>query len=269
MPENDSPEAQPRSQRAAGAEGAVAVAAPERVAIVCALEREVAPLVQGWRIEIAADGFKRYKVFENERAIVVVAGIGKTAARRAAELALARSRAEVLISAGFAGETTGGLKIGGPYTAASVVDAESGAKYGTLFGAGVLATASSVLGPEEKKSLFDRHGAYAVDMEAAAVAEVAQRHGIGFLAVKAISDLHDFEMPPMQRFVDERGDFHAARFVAWTALRPGTWGRVRQLGRNSAAAGKTLHRLLATLLEVEDLKNVKLCGAELRPRTDG
>lgn len=260
MSERDIPETQSQFQRTTGDGGTVAVAGSGRVAIVCAMEREVAGLVKGWRVESAADGFKRYKVFENERATVVVAGIGRAAASHAAELALERSRADVLISAGFAGATVAGLYIGNLYTAAAVVDAESGTKYQTLFalfGAGVLATASSVLGSSAKQSLYECYGAHAVDMEAAAVAEVAQRHGVGFLAVKAISDLHDFAMPPMQKFVDERGDFHTARFVAWMALRPGTWGRMRELNRNSRQAAANLSNLLNGLLKLGDLRTAK------------
>jgi adenosylhomocysteine nucleosidase len=263
MSEYDNPETQPRLQRTTGDGGTVAVAGSRRVAIVCAMEREVAGLVKGWRVESAAGGFKRYRVFENERATVVVAGIGRAAARGAAELAWQRSHADVLISAGFAGETAGGLRIGGPYTAATVIDAETGASFPTLFGLGVLATSAVVLGADEKRSVYDRYGAQAVDMEAAAVAEVARQHGAGFLAVKAISDLHDFPMPPMGRFVDDSGDFHAAHFALWTLMRPAQWGAVRQLGHNSAAAARTLHQSLAALLRAEDLRSAGLDGDKL------
>ena len=52
-----------------------------------------------------------------------------------------------------------------------------------------------------------------VDMEGAAVAQVAKEHGLEFAAVKAISDDADFPMPPLNRFIDENGKF-ATRHVS-------------------------------------------------------
>lgn len=262
----ETPETQPEAQRAVLHGSATAAATLGRVAIVCAMEREVAGFIAGLRVEEIWHAFKRYRLYEGGRATVIVAGIGATAARYAAELALERSHADVLVSAGFAGETAGGLEIGGPYTAAKVVDAATGREYKTLFGAGVLASAGAVLGREAKKELFERYGARAVDMEAAAVAEVAERNGVGFLAVKSISDLHDFPMPPLDRFVDGKGEFHTGRFAAWMLVRPQVWGTVRRLNRNSARAAETLNGVLGSLLRYEDLRRVKLGAAELRPR---
>lgn len=262
----DASETQPEAQRALVHGSATAAATLGRVAVVCAMEREVAGLIAGFRGQEVGHAFKRYRVYEGERTTVIIAGIGATAAGYAAELALERSRADVLISAGFAGETAGGLEIGGPYTAAKVVDAATGREYKTLFGGGVLASAGAVLGRDAKKELFDRYGAHAVDMEAAAVAQVAERNGVGFLAVKSISDLHDFPMPPLDRFVDWKGDFHAGRFTAWMLVHPQVWGTVRRLNRNSARAAETLNGILSSLLQQEDLRRVKLGQTELRVR---
>ena len=70
-------------------------------------------------------------------------------------------------------------------------------------GHGVLVSAAGVAGVEQKAKLAESYGAQAVDMEAAAVARGAQAQGVGFLAVKAISDESDFHMPALDRFVDE------------------------------------------------------------------
>ena len=55
-------------------------------------------------------------------------------------------------------------------------------------------------------------------MEGAAVAQVAKERGLKFAAVKAISDDAAFEMPPMNRFIDENGRFATGRFLMYVAL---------------------------------------------------
>lgn len=61
---------------------------------------------------------------------------------------------------------------------------------GTIFGAAV-----AVARVIEKKSLFDRTGAVAVDLESAIVAQVAERAAIPFVVLRTIADSAHRELP--------------------------------------------------------------------------
>ena len=61
-------------------------------------------------------------------------------------------------------------------------------------------------------SLLTKYGADVVDMEAAAVAQVAKERALEFAAMKAISDDAEFAMPPLTRFIDENGKFATGAF---------------------------------------------------------
>ena len=80
-------------------------------------------------------------------------------------------------------------------------------------------------------------------MEAAAVARAAHVHGTRFACVKAISDDQDFDMPDMERFVND-GQFSTSRFVAHSIAQPWLWPRVIRLAKNSASAANSLCKLL-------------------------
>src|SRR5579864_9366433 len=97
-----------------------------RIAIVAALEREVRPLIKGWRVsQKEADG-RRFRFFEQGNSVVVCAGIGAEAARRAAEAVIAVYAPTVIYSAGFAGALDPTLKVGDVVQPRKVVNANDG-----------------------------------------------------------------------------------------------------------------------------------------------
>ena len=55
------------------------------VAIVAAMEREVAPLIRSWKVRMIEHGGRRYRLFENSGTALICGGIGAEAARRATE----------------------------------------------------------------------------------------------------------------------------------------------------------------------------------------
>ena len=172
-----------------------------RVAIVAALEREVRPLIKQWRrVEREHDG-RKYKFFENDRAVLVCSGIGPEAARRATE-AIINLYASVLVqSAGFAGALDPTLRVGTVLTPICVIDAKDGSRIEAGVGYWVLVSVDRPASVKQKVKLAEAYRAQAVDMEAAAVARAAQAHDITFVGLKAISDEADFEMPPIERFI--------------------------------------------------------------------
>ena len=236
-----------------------------KVAMVAALEREVSLLIKRWnRVEREHEG-RRFKFFEGGQTVLVCDGIGAEAARRATEAVLALYQPELVLSAGFAGALDPALKVGDIFTPSSVVDARDGSRVKVATGRGVLVSAAAVAGVEEKKKLAESYGAQAVDMEAAAVARGAQARGVRFMAVKAISDESDFEMPTLDRFVDEKGQFKTRRFAISATLRPWLWPRLLQLARNGAKASRALCAELERY--IQEPKKSEVSGPELHPIT--
>jgi len=232
---------------------------PSPLAIIAALEREIAPVIRGWKhrdIEHAGRKLRFYesvKTVESEKAVLGCGGIGARAARLAAEAAIKTYQPQGLVSAGLAGSLVPGMRVGEAFFASQVIDAASGKSYPARSGTSTLVTAAKISGLEAKRALAQRYSAHAVDMEAAAVAEVAAQAGLDFFAVKAISDELEFPMPPMDQFIDAAGDFATAKFVLHAAIRPGMWSTVFRLARNSSQAAEALAKLLQHLIENQDL----------------
>ncbi len=215
-----------------------------KVASIAALEREIRLLIAGAkRIERQHQG-RKFTFFEGDDSVLLCGGIGVEAARRAAEAVVALYHPEALQSVGFAGALQSDLHVGDILVPALVIDARDGRRIETAGGEGVLLTFTSVADAKQKASLAKAYSAQAVDMEAAAVAASAWAHGIGFLAVKAISDEVDFEMLETGRFVDARGRFRTANFATYAALRPWLWSGAATLARNSRKAAKALAEYL-------------------------
>jgi len=174
--------------------------------------------------------------------------MGKKAARRATEAVIRYAQPELLVSAGIAGAVSPKLKVGDVGWAREVVDAGTGIRYRTRGGDWLVATVQTVGGPAEKRPLLRQYGADVVDMEAAAVAEVASEHGLEFAAIKAISDEADFVMPPLARFVEESGRFATGRFMVYVATRPQLWPVVRKLRASSRIASVRLSSAVEHLI---------------------
>jgi len=223
-----------------------------RLAIVAALEREVRRLIRNWRVVEGEHEGRRFKFFEDGgRAVLVCSGIGAQAGRHAAEAVIALYHPEIVQSVGFAGALDPALTVGEIFYPTRVIDGKDGSSVILENGTGVLLSFHSIAGTEQKMKLAEAYGAQAIDMEAAAVARVAESHGLRFVATKVISDESDFEMLSMDRFISHDGQFHSARFVGFVALRPWLWAQVIRLGRNSARAAQALCRELQRQLSTE------------------
>jgi len=210
------------------------------IAIVAALERELAPFVRNWKSVYFSHSGREFRAYEHESLVAIAGGIGRHAAEIAAKAIMAQYKPQMLISAGLAGALLHSLKVGSVITPNVVVDAATGKEYRSEVGGGVLVTADEIANTQSKATLVEKFHALAVDMEAAAVAEFAQQNGIAFRCVKAISDEADFVMPPLNQFVDETGSFQNGKFAAWAAFRPLQWPKVISLARNSSRASVAL-----------------------------
>jgi len=215
------------------------------IAVIAAMEREVSALVQDWELSRLEHASRTFPCYRRGSVYAILSGIGAGNAELAARAAIEKIQPRAVVSAGLAGALMRSLKIGNIVMPNVIIDAENGTEYrsklgGEVIGGGVLVSSNAVASPDAKKQLVERFHGLIVDMEAAGVARVAQQCGIGFRCVKAISDEADFNLPPLQRFVNAEGDFQSGAFAAWAAVRPQYWMKIAALARNSARAAAAL-----------------------------
>jgi hypothetical protein len=223
----------------------------KKLAIIAALEREIAPLVKGWKVTSVESQRRTIKIFENEHAIVACGGIGGISARIATDAVWRHTNGSIamFVSAGLAGALVPELKVGDIFEPASIVGDSDNNTIETARGKGKLVSAGAIAGIEHKRIFASNYQAQAVDMEAFAVADVARVYNVPCIAVKVISDEYDFPMPPMGRFVGDSGEFKTASFVGYTAVRPWLWPTVIKLGTNSSLAIDRLCEALENRIE--------------------
>lgn len=210
-------------------------------AMIAALPREVRALVKGWERRRIAGGVV---VYSNGDAVVACAGMGAARVALAVHAAMDAMPVTDLISVGLAGACDSKMRVGEIVRAGVVVDARTGERFENSQFRQVLVSSDGIASVKEKARLHASYSAAAVDMEAASVARLAQAHGLGFHAIKAISDEAEFEVEGLARFSTAEGQFRETAFALYAALRPALWGKVIALGRNSSKAVDALTEAL-------------------------
>ena len=217
-----------------------------RIAFIAALPSELRPLIHHWtrhgRIVTGRIG--------NLDAVAVAAGMGEAAVTRACEAVLAAGNFDTLVSIGYAGSLSCGLRAPDAVTVREVIDARTGETFTAATPTAQppanglkpqrLVTLDHVANPEEKRQLAEAHQATLVDMEAATVARFAQAHNLGFLCFKAITDGPNDELPDFNRFTTSGGHLRTAAFASWALFHPRYWRILTELEKNSHAAAHHL-----------------------------
>jgi adenosylhomocysteine nucleosidase len=218
----------------------------ERPAIIAALPREVKHLVRGWQ-EHRLPG--KVIVYTNDLAVVACAGMGPARAALAVQAAMSIRPITALLSVGLAGACDPSLRIGDIVRAGVVVDTQTGERFANSQYRQILASAPAIASVREKQRLREAYMASAVDMEASAVACIAQAHQLYFQATKVISDEANFELQELARFATHDGQFREAAFAAYSAVRPHLWKKLVHLAGNSKHALHSLTTELETQLD--------------------
>ena len=174
----------------------------------------------------------------------------------------------ILIVCGFAGGLSSYLGAGDLILAERVLDptaphktyiadsslrarGESLRVSGVAYRTGVLATGSRVLiTKQEKGAFFEETQADAVDMETVGAIRVAEERGVRWLAVRALSDDAETDLPLDFNTLTGANGFPAlGRIVLQTLLHPTKIPALIGLGKRSALAAHNLSRFLEAFLK--------------------
>jgi hopanoid-associated phosphorylase len=187
---------------------------------------------------------------------VALSGIGPEAAGAAAEH-LARSGAAGLVSFGYAGALKAALRSGTLILPDQILAAD-GARHRAdsvwlaALSAAIAPDVAVVTGallsmPRMLTSAEDKHaahlatGAVAVDMESAAIAAAAERHGLPFIAVRAVLDEADHAVPSaILAAVDKTGSVGLGRLALALLARRREIATLIPLARAARASNQTL-----------------------------
>jgi adenosylhomocysteine nucleosidase len=219
-----------------------------RTGIIAAMSGELRPLVVGWKQQ-TRDGVDLWAHRDENLYVAACAGTGQPAATRAFAAIEADAPIDLVFSVGWAGALTAQIAVGSAHNLAGVIDAQTGERFNCDAGAGDLwlVTNSRVADETEKRRLASTYGAALVDMEAAAIARLAQMRGIPFYCVKGVSDSLDANLPDFNHFLAD-GKFNTVHFVLYALFRPWYWPALARMGENSKKASQSIAETLVDFL---------------------
>ena len=174
-------------------------------------------------------------------------GAGPRLAAVAAETAINAGNPEAVVSTGLCGGLSESLKVGDVFVATDVMGAacQVPAASGS-FATGRLWSADRVAVSIEEKAELARDGYDAVDMEAAAVAEAAERHQLPFFCIRAVSDARQETLPlDFNKYRDAEGRFRLASITGAVLLRPWRIPGLVRMARQARLASDILGDFIA------------------------
>jgi adenosylhomocysteine nucleosidase len=193
---------------------------------------------------------------------VAISGPGQESAARATEALIVGHRPRWVISAGFAGALQSQINRGDIVMASSIVGEQgdrltidlrfpTDEKQASVHVGRLLTVDRIIRKPEEKRSLGHQHDAIAVDMETLAVARVCQHEKQRFLAIRAITDTIDDELPrDVERLLNRPTMVRKIGAAAGSLLRrPSAAKDLWKLRECATTAADRLARFLAGVVE--------------------
>jgi len=203
-------------------------------------------------------------VFITDTIILAHSGAGADNARAASELLVAQGAIR-LISWGCAAALSASLKSGDLVLADTLIDAE-GTQIAThsvwhdyaknllsntlkVHTGGLVESKIIVASGKDKKHLHTQTGAVALDMESIAIAKVALQNNLPFLAVRAMADPVNMDLPKaINHSLNDEGDIVLSKLLLFIALHPAELPGLIKLGLHFNAAKNTL-KLVAKQLD--------------------
>jgi adenosylhomocysteine nucleosidase len=220
-----------------------------RTALIAALPAELKPIVRGWKHE-HRNGVHTWAHRDENLYVAACAGMGQAAATRAFSAVEESAPIDLVFSLGWAGALRPGIAAGSAHNIGGVIDTRTGERFRCDAGAGDLwlVTSPTVANHEEKLRLSETYAASLVDMEAAAIARLAQMRGIPFYCLKGVSDPLNARLPDFNRFIGPDGQLKTALFVLDALVKPWYWPALLQMGENSKKASQSIADALVEFL---------------------
>jgi adenosylhomocysteine nucleosidase len=224
------------------------------VGIVCALASEARHLGPTVRLSDPTGAEPLGSLADGT--LVATTGMGSTAASMGAR-ALIGAGATALASWGMAGGLDPSLSAGailiptdvqGPDGRVHATEpgwrnrlSAAVAAHAPVSGGRLLSSARAVGSVADKAELFKRLGAAAVDMESAAIGEVAEQHQLPFIAVRVVVDSAGDVLPrTVTAAADNEGHLQIWRLIGALALAPNELAPLIRLARRYRAANRSL-----------------------------
>lgn len=228
------------------------------IGMVCALPMELSDfLARCSKVKTYSGGSFTFRggFYDKIRIAMVESGPGPARARRATAALLDAHSPRWIISTGFCGALTAGLKVGQIVVANEVLDHEGqrlqidiGMQSDPDRGLSVGRTITVnriVRSVAEKKDLADATGAIAVDMETFAIAQLCQERKTRFLAIRAVSDDLSADLPSeVLSLMGETGSVRMGAVIGALWKRPSSYKDMWRLRENALLAGEHLARFL-------------------------
>lgn len=204
----------------------------------------------GWPVD-----FSRRVRRGAEEWLLVANGAGPRLAAEAVQVAHARASIDKVVNVGFCGGLDPALQVGDIFVASEIRHdgspmAAQVPQHPAVFLKGPMISMDRVVTEAAERSQLWTDGVHAVDMEAAAVAQFAQRFQLPFFCVRAVSDAGD-ETLPLDFNTVRRADgrFSTGRIVSQALSRPRTL--LPELWRLNRQAQMASHRLGEFLADCE------------------
>lgn len=238
---------------------------PLEVGIVFALSAEQGcfeDLLADVRLTETPAGKFREGTLDGRRVLTAVVGAGRAAAICGCEALIAAHRPRLVVSAGFCGALQSQLKHNDVVVADRIVRLDGTSQNIDPATLGRFQLGAACVGPlvevdriiaksADKRTLAERTGGAACDMESVAVAEVCAARQTSFLAVRVVSDTADEDLPDdlgplMEAQASPLRTFGTVVGTLWR--RPGSIKDMLKLKETALVAADALAKFLAELI---------------------
>lgn len=224
------------------------------ILVIAAMTVEVEPLVRRMDTRRRQSAAPIY--WKAAHAYIGVTGVGARRARQRTAALLQACRPSRVIITGFAGSLSEKLNPGDVITPTRLLigptagELNPTAKFASAADDLTMVSVEEIAStPQRKMALAKTHGAQAVDMESAFVADVCQQQGVGWQCIRAISDSLGDEVPAeLMELVKDNGEPDVMAGAKWAMRRPRLIGTMMQLKTHSQKAAAALAERLAPLL---------------------
>jgi adenosylhomocysteine nucleosidase len=220
---------------------------PKRIAFICAMPMEIAPLKGKLSLErTVIDSIDMYAGSLGDHPVVaIVTGIGGVLAAEGIEILLQAVDVEHVVVVGIAGAVDDEIPIGTLVLPTMVINGATGAQYephriGEHAPNGTMWTSDELITDLDLVAQLRTNGVIALDMETAMIAEICQRRNIPWSVFRALSDRATEASLDDEVFnlIRPDGSYNVKLLAAFVVKHPGRLPALARLARNAKLAAE-------------------------------